>query len=180
MYEALAGRPPFGEGTPIALAIRIRDGRYEPLRQVVRKLDPVFARTVARAMSKDPMARYASAEDMATALTSRPAGKASGETTAIVERPSDDTAILEPIPVAAEPEPVSEPTAAAPNRPGRRRTIGLVVAAVVLAIAIGVVLALTVGGGTTEAPSVPTTVSGAPVPAPLQDALDRLQESIRP
>jgi serine/threonine-protein kinase len=179
MYEALAGRPPFGEGTPIALAIRIRDGRYEPLRQVVRKLDPVFARTVARAMSKDPMARYASAEDMAAALTSRPAGTVAGETTAIVERPSDDTAILEPIPVAAEPEPVSEPTAAAPNRPARRRTIGLVVAAVVLAIAVGVVLALTVGGGTT-APSVPTTVSGAPVPAPLQDALDRLQESIRP
>jgi serine/threonine-protein kinase len=188
LYEALSGRRPFGDGQPMALAMRIRDGRYEPLRQIVRRLDPAFARTVARAMSKDPMARYATAEEMAAALTGQPAAVASGETTAIVERPSESTAILEPVPVAVDPEPVateavaSEPAVAA-NRPARRRTTGLVAGAVALAvIAVAVVLALTVGGGTPEAPSspVPTTVSGAPVPAPLQDALDRLQESIRP
>ena len=186
LYEALSGRPPFGEGQAMALAMRIRDGRYEPLRQIVRKLDPALARTVARAMSKDPMGRYATAEEMAVALTG-PAAVASGETTAIVERPTESTAVLEPVPVAVDPEPVAmeavaaEPAVAA-NRPARRRTTGLVVGAIVLAvIAVAVVLALTLGGGTPETPSspVPTTVSGAPVPAPLQDALDRLQESIR-
>jgi serine/threonine-protein kinase len=186
LYEALSGRPPFGEGQAMALAMRIRDGRYEPLRQIVRKLDPALARTVARAMSKDPMGRYATAEEMAVALTG-PAAVASGETTAIVERPTESTAVLEPVPVAVDPEPVAmeavaaEPAVAA-NRPARRRTTGLVVGAIVLAvIAVAVVLALTLRGGTPETPSspVPTTVSGAPVPAPLQDALDRLQESIR-
>ena len=58
MYEALTGRPPFGEGTPIALAIRIRDGRYEPLRRVAPDVEPALAKTVARAMSKDPMGRF--------------------------------------------------------------------------------------------------------------------------
>jgi hypothetical protein len=53
-------------------------------------------------------------------------------------------------------------------------------AAVAAVIAVAVVLALTLGGGTS--PTVPTqdTTSGSPVPAPLQDALDRLQESITP
>ena len=46
---------------------------------------------------------------------------------------------------------------------------------------IAVVLVLTLGGDTTETPSSPQpATSGSPVPAPLQDALDQLQESITP
>ncbi len=189
MYEALTGRPPFGEGTPIALAIRIRDGRYEPLRRVAPDVDPALAKTVGRAMSKDPTGRFASAEDMALALTEQTVPGASAETTAIVERPSESTAVLEAVPVSAEPvgepattEPVAAPpTTAAPRRPGRRLATALLVGAIGVAAVIAVVLVLTLGGSVTETPSSPQPVtSGSPVPAPLQDALDRLQDSITP
>jgi serine/threonine-protein kinase len=190
MYEALSGRPPFGEGTPIALAIRIRDGRYEPLRRVVPDMDPALAKTVARAMSKDPMGRFASAEDMALALTEHEVPGASADTTAIVERPSESTAVLEAVPAAAEPqpapaEPVAGPTpdappAATPVRPGRRLGVALLAGVIVIAV-ISVVLVLTLGGNASETPTSPQpATSGSPVPTPLQDALDRLQESITP
>ncbi len=187
MYKALTGRPPFGEGTPIALAIRIRDGRYEPLRRVAPDVDPALAKTVARAMSKDPMGRFASAEEMALALTEHDVPGASADTTAIVERPSDSTAVLEAVP-AAEPQPIAEPAVpkpvaqptAAPIRPGRRLGIALVAGVIVIAV-IAVVLVLSLGADTSGPQSSPQPVtSGSPVPAPLQDALDRLQDSITP
>jgi serine/threonine-protein kinase len=191
MYEALTGRPPFGEGTPIALAIRIRDGRYEPLRRVVPDVDPALAKTVARAMSKDPMGRFASAEEMALELMGQDVPGASADTTAIVERPSESTAVLEAVPPAAEPyaaepgaepaapEQVVAPTTPAAVRPGRRLGIALLVGVILIAV-IAVVLVLTLGGNMTGTPSSPQSASGSPVPAPLQDALDRLQDSITP
>ena len=47
---------------------------------------------------------------------------------------------------------------------------------------IAVVLALTLGADTSGSPSASTdpVTSGSPVPVPLQDALDQLQESITP
>ncbi len=193
MYKALTGRPPFGEGTPIALAIRIRDGRYEPLRRVAPDVDPALAKTVARAMSKDPMGRFASAEEMALALTEHDVPGASADTTAIVERPSESTAVLpvvqpatQPQPAAAPPvmepaatEPVARPTVT-PVRPGRRLGIALVAGLILIAV-IAVVLVLSLGADTSGTQSSPQPVtSGSPVPAPLQDALDRLQDSITP
>jgi serine/threonine-protein kinase len=192
MYEALTGRPPFGEGTPIALAIRIRDGRYEPLRRVAPDTDPALAKTVARAMSKDPMGRYASAEEMALALMEQDVPGASAETTAIVERPSESTAVLEPVAITAEPEPiaepivaepVAEPRVAAPVRPGRRLATALLVGVLAVIAVIVLVLVLTLGAADTPAGSsspAGSAPSGSVVPAPLQDALDRLQESITP
>jgi len=194
MYEALTGRPPFGEGTPIALAIRIRDGRYEPLRRVVPDLDPALAKTVARAMSKDPMARFASAEEMALELTDQQRPGASADTTAIVERPSEPTAVLpvgqpanDPAPAAAPPatqpaatEQVAPPPTVTRVRPGRRLGIALVAGLIVIGV-ITVVLVLTLGGNTSGTPSSQRPASsGSAVPAPLQDALDRLQDSITP
>ncbi len=191
LYEALAGRPPFGEGTPIALAIRIRDGRYEPLRRVAPEVEPALAKTVARAMSKDPMGRFGSAEEMALALTEQDVPGASADTTAIVERPSESTAVLQTVPSVAEPqpaaaEPVTEPAAApptaVPRRPARRLATALLVGVIGVVAVIAVVLALTLGADTSGSPSGSTdpVTSGSPVPAPLQDALDQLQESITP
>jgi serine/threonine-protein kinase len=196
MYEALTGRPPFGEGTPIALAIRIRDGRYEPLRRVAPEVEPALAKTVARAMSKDPMGRFASAEEMALALTEHDVPGASADTTAIVERPSESTAVLEAMPAAVEPQPVAAESAAdpavtepvatppteAPRRPARRLATALLVGVIGVVAVIAVVLVLTLGTDTSGSPSAPTdaVTSGSPVPAPLQDALDQLQESITP
>jgi serine/threonine-protein kinase len=194
LYEALTGQPPFGEGEPMALAMRIRDGRCEPVRDVVPDLDPALARAVTRAMSKDPMGRFGTAEEMALALTGTPASAgAPAETTAIVERPSEPTSVLEavpapvtePVPVAAtEPDvgvegPATPPAAQRQTR--RRRPVALIVAAVVLAmVTVAVVLVLTLGGETSPGDQPTPAPSGATVPAPLQDALDRLQESITP
>ena len=196
MYEALTGRAPFGEGTPIALAIRIRDGRYEPLRRVAPDVDPALAKTVARAMSKDPMGRFASAEEMALALTEQDLPGASADTTAIVERPSESTAVLQTVPAAAErppaaaepavehaaTEPIAAPTTPTPRRPVRRLATALLIGVIGVVAVIVVVLALTLGPDTSGSPSASTgpVTSGSPVPAPLQDALDRLQDSITP
>jgi serine/threonine-protein kinase len=199
LYEALSGEPPFGEGEAIALAIRIRDGRHVPLIEAVPDLDPGLAAAVERAMRKDPMSRFATAEEMAAAI--EPGAVSSGgpaDTTVVIERPSESTAVLEVVPPAepivedaapvAEARPVVDeapPAVAQPRSPrvapssGRSRTAVMFGIAAAVVIAIAVVLALTLGGG--SAPTVPTqgTTSGTPVPAPLQDALDRLQESIR-
>ena len=194
LYEALTGRPPFGEGTPIALAIRIRDGRYEPLRRVAPEVDPALAKTVAGAMSKDPMGRFASAEEMALAIAAHDVPGASADTTAIVERPSESTAVLETLPAAAGPQPAAadpvaehpatEPIAAppTPRRPARRLATALLVGVIGIVVVIAVVLVLTLGADTSGSPPGPTdpVTSGSPVPAPLQDALDQLQESITP
>jgi serine/threonine-protein kinase len=133
----------------MALAIRIRDGRYEPLRRIAPDVEPELAKAVARAMSKDPMGRYASAEEMALSLIGRDVPGASADTTAIVERPSESTAVLEPVPVAAEP--VAEPAATesagpptpAPRRPARRLVTALLVGVIGIVAVIAVVLALT-------------------------------------
>ncbi len=155
-------------------------------------MDPALAKTVARAMSKDPMGRFASAEEMALALTEQDVPGASADTTAIVERPSESTAVLEPVPAAAEPqpaaaepattEPVAAPPTATPRRPARRLATALLVGVIGVVAVIAVVLALTLGADTSGSPSAPAdaVTSGSPVPAPLQDALDQLQESITP
>jgi serine/threonine-protein kinase len=65
LYEMLAGEPPFAEGSPVALGLRHVQDEPPPLPERV----PLQLREiVARALAKQPQARYADAAQMAAAL----------------------------------------------------------------------------------------------------------------
>jgi serine/threonine protein kinase len=181
LYEAMTGRKPFEGDDPFALAAAIREGRYEPPGAVRHDADPGIAAVIERAMRREPAGRFESAEAMAVAL----AGKTS--------RVADDT---EPLPGASDRNhdtaadatetvriqpmeqtarlPYQAPSSGAP----RRRPRGLlIVGGAILAVVLITVLALAVFTG----PDSPGAGgAGSTLPVPLEDALSRLEEAVRP
>jgi eukaryotic-like serine/threonine-protein kinase len=188
LYESLTGRKPFEGDDPFTLAAAIREGRYEPPAAIDPAADPEISAVIERAMRRDPAERYESAEAMAAALL----GDEPPEMTAKIVRPrAPDVAIgakaneTVPIPrmeqtarlpqVGAEPAP--EPVPATGHRRRRRRPRAVViVAGVILAVMLVAVLALIAFTGP-EAPA--GGAGGSSLPAPLEDALSRLEESVR-
>jgi eukaryotic-like serine/threonine-protein kinase len=179
LYEAVSGSRPFGEGNPWALGVRIREGRYEPLPEAAPGVDPDLAAAIERAMSRDPADRFASAQEMAQTLRgpaspTRPldAPAADEAPTVVIDRDDDPTAVLEP---------VGAPPAARTAAPKRLLTVLLVAGVLIVAVAAITAVAIFDGPTTAGTPPAPTTSSDTTgVPAPLQDALDRLQETIDP
>ena len=189
LYEALCGRKPFEGDDPLALATAIRDGAYEPPAAVFPDADPTIIAVIERAMQRDPAERYESAEAMAAALLGEDA-----------EEPDDVTAtIVAPVttplpPTDEEPEPDGSETVLVPrveqtarlpvqapaSRPQRwrrpSRTV-LIVAGAILAVILITVFAIVAFSGS----GTPPAGSGASsLPVPLEDALTRLEESVRP
>jgi serine/threonine protein kinase len=197
LYEAVSGVRPFGEGNAFALASRIREGHHQPIREVAPEVDPGIAGAIERAMSHDPAARFVSAEEMAAALLEDgPGGPHDMADTAIVTSSADPTAVLEPVvhgPDETSPTetssgegsapPVSPDDDAVPERAPRRLLAVLVGAAVIVVLLVVGVVVLTTGDDPSSADGGAPARSAAPsagVPAPLHDALDRLQETITP
>ena len=181
LYEALSGRKPFEGDEPLALAAAIRDGRFEPITGIVADVDPDIAAVIDRAMRRDPAERYEHAEAMAAALLGEEPERASDdETTTIAApaRPTLDGSETVPMPrmerTARLPVPAPVPRSARFSRPSRT---ALLVAGAIVAVALLVILALTVftGGGTPD----PNTANGTTLPAPLEDALAGLEEAVR-
>ena len=194
LYEALCGRKPFEGDDPFSLATAIRDGAFEPPASVLPDADPGIVAVIERAMRLDPAERYESAEAMAAALLGEEAER-TGETTATIAGPV--TAPLprsEPDrePVAASdgnetvPVPRMEQTARLPVRapaprpagPRRPSKVALIIAGAILAVVVITVLALAAFTG----PAAPgrSEVGRSSLPTPLDDALTRLEESVRP
>lgn len=187
LYEAVSGSRPFGETNPWALGMRIRDGRYEPVRDVAPGIDPDLAATIERAMSRDPSHRFGSAEEMAQALAGPSASTqvigapptAGGEPTVVLDRPvQEPTAVMEPADVA----PSSRAAAPATRSAAPRHVLTFLLIAAVLVVAIATIVALAVSSrGPAAGPApAPTTSRDPGVPVRLQDALDSLQETIVP
>ena len=89
LYEALAGRKPFEGATPLATAMAVRDQDATPLQDIRPDVDPALASVVMRAMSRDPMQRYATAAEMAAALHVDPdATRVDGTMTLIAPPPA--------------------------------------------------------------------------------------------
>ena len=196
LYEALCGRKPFEGDDPFALATAIRFGAFEPPSSVLPDADPGIVAVIERAMRLDPAERYESAEAMADALLGEEAER-TDDITATIAAPA-----TAPLPrTDAEPKPASEPdpdaTATVPvprmertarlpvqapaPRPARPRPpskVALIIGAAILAVAVITVLTLvTFTGPAAPGPSGPGSSS---LPAPLDDALTRLEESVRP
>jgi serine/threonine protein kinase len=195
LYEAMCGRKPFEGDDPFALATAIRDGEFEPPATVLPDADPEIVAVIERAMRLDPAERYESAEAMAAALLGE--AKETDDTTATIAGP-----VTTPLPrTDAEPEPAPEPrpdgnetvpvprmerTARLPvqgpaPRPARSRRpskVALTIVGAVLAVVVITVLALAVFTG--PAASGAGGPGSSSLPAPLDDALTRLEESVRP
>jgi eukaryotic-like serine/threonine-protein kinase len=195
LYEALCGRKPFEGDDPFALATAIRDGEFEPPATVLPDADPEIVAVIERAMRLDPAERYESAEAMAAALLGE--AEETDDTTATIAAPvttpllrtdAEPGPVPEPQPDVNEtvPVPRMEQTARLPvhapaPRPARSRRpskVALTIVGAVLAFVVITVLALVVFTG----PATPG--AGGPgsssLPAPLDDALTRLEESVRP
>ena len=178
LYEALAGAKPYTGPTPLALARAVDAGSPTPLRSLRPDTPADLAVAIERAMEKEPARRFATAEEMAAALTgTSPAPAFDG---AVTERIASTRAFG----MATEHAAHREPTARLGALVDRRRLpallfIGIFVFAVILA------LVLTAGNDSPEpgAGTTPTTAArtaGAEsIPAELLEALQRLEEVVR-
>lgn len=186
LYEALTGSQPFRGDTPIAVAHAIATTEPAPLSPRCAEADPALSAVIERAMRKDRDGRFQSAAEMAAALTQP------GAPTRFDDGAGEPTRILEPAGAATVVSETSSPPAAAEYRPaarewwrsGPRELRLLAVAAVVVALIVAAVVA---SGDSSEPPpsgagpsTQPTSVApgGAQVPAPLDEAIDRLERAV--
>lgn len=192
LYEALTGRKPFSGNDPVSLATQIREGRFPPASEVLPDADPDIVAVIDRAMRLDPAERFPSADAMAEALSGEegtadvgastvrlPAtGGGSGDATKTVPVPKlEQTARL---PVEAAPTAAPAETPASTPPPSRSRTpLLMIVAGAIVAIAIVTVLAIAALGGR-DAPPPDRAPRDSGLPAELEDALQRLEDSVRP
>lgn len=191
LYEALCGRKPFEGDDPFALATAIRDSEYESPASVFPDADPEIVTVIERAMQRDPAERYESAEAMAGALL----GEDADDDTATIAAPV--TTPLPPTEADTAPEaevdgnetvrmPPMDQTARLPyqapaTRPGRPRRIpkaAVIVAGAIIAVVLITVLAIVAFTGP-DAPGVDGP-GRSTLPAPLEDSLARLEESVQP
>lgn len=193
LYEALCGRKPFEGDEPMALATAIREGSYEPPSAVMPDADAGIVSVIERAMQRRPADRYGSAEEMSTALLGEPVPEpaaavprptpeehtAGDLTLEPVEETTDGTVVIpRPEQTARLPvEPASEAPAPRPAWSRRPPRAVLIVAGALLAAIIVTVLALSVFSGPAGRPG---GAASSTLPAPLDDALTRLEEAVQP
>ena len=72
LYEMLAGEPPFGGDTPVAVALAHQQAPVPPLGDRRSDIPPSLVATVDRALEKDPARRFPTAEAMRSALAGGP------------------------------------------------------------------------------------------------------------
>ena len=192
LYEALAGRQPFSGDTPLILAHAVLSKEPIPLRQLRPDIDTGLAATVERAMDKTPERRFSDARVMAASLTTPPAGPADKDPSTITERVAqgDSTRPLavgstQRLPMAPVTAVAGSEQAAGPPRRHDRSRLAAVLAVVVVGAMALAGLALRDQGPSGDEPAssaLPTTLpSGSrSLPPPLEDALGRLEQAVRP
>ncbi len=137
LYELLAGRPPFVAESQLATALKHQREAPAPLRSLRVGIPKAVEAVVMRALEKDPARRFASAEEMRSALE-----RQSGASTQVFR--SSDTTRSQQVAEAPSPTP----------RPGPRFLLPLLV---LLALGVGAILTLPLlvedrGGPADEAP----------------------------
>ncbi|MDQ3855029.1 MAG: protein kinase, partial [Chloroflexota bacterium] len=104
LYEMLSGRLPFEGDNPMRVAYAHVFESPRPLREVAPQASGELVRVVERAMAKDPLDRFQSAQEMAAAIhTATPAPA--------VQVPANAPTVMMPVVHEAEPEPLAEPAA---------------------------------------------------------------------
>ena len=68
LYILCAGRPPTEATSPVELATRVQEQEPRPLLERAPRLDPRLAAIIDRCLRRDPFERFASADDLRSAL----------------------------------------------------------------------------------------------------------------
>jgi eukaryotic-like serine/threonine-protein kinase len=199
LYETLCGRKPFEGDDPLSLATAIREGTFDPPRSIFPDADPGIVAVIETAMRLDPAERYESAQQMAAALLGEVHHGFDETTATLAVHAPDDTVptmvAAAPLPGGdAEPEPDGNETVPVPRmeqtarlpyqapapRSARRRhpKRALIVLGAIIAVVVVTILAFVAFTGP-DAPAASGAGSSS-LPAPLEDALTRLEESVRP
>ena len=179
LFEVATGRPAFRADSPLALARAVADDEPVFTAEDRTRLDPRFVAAVRRAMAKDPVDRFESAEGMVAAITAGgPAPEEAPATLPVRTAPAPTRRLEHAVP-AATPRTVPEVGTPRPRRARRVRAAALG-AVLLLAGAAGVIaVASQSGSSNPPAPGVPP--SSAPVrtgSGPLDRALDGIDRSI--
>jgi serine/threonine-protein kinase len=165
LYEALAGRPPFG-GPDDATGGLLR-GPITPLRLLTR-VPAALDAVVARALSEDPAHRFPDLNAVAQSLSG---SLRADERPAVRQEGSSDRA-YQPTMAWAEPRPASLGRAAIRAQPGgrRRRSRGGVAAAILATVALlaGGVIAILLARDARDKSDASSPSSSGPPPVALQ------------
>jgi len=157
LYEALAGFKPYSGPTVLATARAVMSGTHQPLSEVRPDLAPGLVATVERAMAQDPSERFASAEDMAEALTTATADAATIADTVNVAAAAPRAGGTQVLDAGLIDEP---PAAVTPTSKPSRDWLRPALIGVVLAGLAILVVVLVVRAGSTD--RTPTTAAGGP------------------
>ncbi len=178
-YNALTGRVPFFAETLGALCVAIHGGNFVPVTRGAPELPPALDGWFQRALARDPVARFASAKELADAFA-HAAGVSAFEP-ARVSSTSMARAASSP-PPGFQPTTLLAATVTQPGTPRARRRVALMAVAGLLgavAIAGGVALRFTQPSDTRFAASTPAPPPSAepsarpkspPAPSPTRSA----------
>jgi serine/threonine-protein kinase len=165
-YEALSGKRPFPQDTPLALADAIQHARAIPLHEQCPQLPIALASVVERAMAPTPETRYGSASAFARDLRAA-ADHVDIDATQPVSRPRSTMTATRVLPVL--------PEALTPTR-----RLGALFVALTLAIVLVFGIALETHHHSAPTPT-PTPASRAPSLAPsLRTPFDSLEQAVKP
>jgi len=157
-YEALLGRRVFPQDNPAALARAIMDSPPPPVASMRADVDPVLAGVIDRAIARNPLQRFSSAEHMRAALAGDRRALLDGAVP-VQHRPA--TKVLDGPPVPATYYP--------PRPPQRRwtkgRRYGMAAAALGALAVSAVALAMDPSSSTPAPEPVSTSTSVAPAPS---------------
>ena len=177
LFEAAAGRRPFEADSPVAMAIK-HMGEAPPVpSDLVPDLPAGFDRVVARALAKEPDRRYANAREMAADLA-RVGGGVPVATSAYTVAPTAVAPAV--VPTAVSPVPSAAPTAEAPSPtaptdggaspPRRWGGKALWLAALVIVLIIGALVAAAAGWFDTDQ-AAPPSDQAAPETEPIPETV---------
>jgi eukaryotic-like serine/threonine-protein kinase len=195
MYEFLSGQKPFEADTPLGLIRAIQDEPVPSLTGLRPDIDPAFAAVIERAMHRDPAIRYASAPEMEADLAGDTVPVATGGETAAAGAPNPTRVMATPGPQEAGTDPtlVDRPTVRRTRTsPWQRLTprnrMGVLIAGALILLSL--ILVRSFSGETpataptpTASPSPAATAAAAgsaDVPAPLENALKKLEGAVEP
>jgi serine/threonine-protein kinase len=117
MYEMLTGRPPFVAKTPETLVRLHREALPQPPGALNPKINPELEQIILKVLSKEPAARYRTADQLGRVLTTFGQQRAAMRATVATPsapRPNAPTVAVkpsssQPVPVFPAPEPEPEP-----------------------------------------------------------------------
>ena len=165
LYECVTGRPPFEGASALAVVLAHQRSPLPPLLEVAPQVPVTVARTIERALRKDPQERFVDAGEMRRSLHAATAAPGAIPAGATVPLADAGAAATQQLPPADDADAMTRPVGAGPSQggsavagdghtdgSGRRRRAGWWVAA---ALGVLTVLALAVLprlGGTADGP----------------------------